>query len=203
MRYSGETRSQGQVSPAALTTTIWDAGEEWIIEEDWILGGGSSTEISSLEKETLFLRRHASRHGELATRELEVQDGWVFGWKGIPNSPDPRNEIVIDAPDPILAWGAGAPQVLATLPLKTGYEESFWGIQLGAEAVIRRELEVVAVGTIRVPAGTFTAWKVVVRDAGPGGYVLTLWIDTRSRRVVRYDGGTRGLGAWWTVTLEP
>jgi len=202
MRYSGEIRTQGQTHPVTLTTTIWNQGEEWVVEEDWALGHGSTIEINTLDGETLFLERHSGWRGEFALRELEVQDGWVVGWKGHQDSPDPRDQIVIDAPDPILAWGAGAPQVLATLPLEVGYERSFWGIQPGFQDVIARSLEVVAVETIEVPAGTFTAWRVVVREAHPGNLELTLWIDTQSRRVLRYDGSTGGAHASWTVALE-
>ncbi len=202
MHYSGEIRVQGQTSRAALTTTIRDRGEEWIVEEQWALGGSETTEISALDRSTLFLRRHTSQSGR-TIRDLEIKDGWIVGWTGSPELREPDDEIFIDAPDPILAWGAGVPQVVATLPLASGFKTSLRGIQLSTQSVVPRKLEVVAMGRIRVPAGTFTAWKVAVRDPEPGGYVLTIWIDTRSRRVLRYDGGTRGPGPWWTLTLDP
>lgn len=204
MHYSGETRVQGQTNRAALTTTIRDGGEVWIVEEQWTLGESAMTETSALDKRTLFLRRHTSQSGGGTIRDLEIKDGWVVGWTGSPALPEPNDEIFIDAPDPILAWGAGAPQVIATLPLATGFKTSLRAIQLSTpQSVVSRALEVIAMGRIRVPAGTFTAWKVAVHDKDPGGHVLTIWIDTESRQVLRYDGGTRGPGPWWTLTLDP
>ena len=202
MHYSGEIRVQGQASPAALDTTVRARGEEWIVEEQWTLGDTSMTEISTLEKGSLFLRRHTSQSGR-TIREFEIKDGWVIGWTGSPGLSEPDDEIFIDAPNPILAWGAGAPQVIATLALAKDFKTSLWAIQLASQSVASRRLEVMAIGTIRVPAGTFTAWKVALHDPDPGGHVLTFWIDTESRQVLRYDGGTRGPGPWWTLTLDP
>jgi TPR repeat protein len=202
MHYSGQIRVQGQTNRIALTTTIRDQGGGWIVEEQWTFGGSSMTEISVLDKGTLFLRRHTTQAGG-TIREFEIRDGWVVGWTGSPELLEPDDEIFIEAPDPILGWGAGAPQVIATLPLASGFETSLRAIQLSTQSVVARNLEVLAVGTIRVPAGTFSAWKVAIRDPGPGGHFLTIWIDTRSRQVLRYDGRTHGPGPWWTLTLEP
>jgi len=205
-RYTGEIKGQGQTNPAALTTTIREGDEEWVIEEAWSLGSSSVTEISVLAKDTLFLLRHTSRASDGVggtIRDLEVKDNLIVGWTGMTNSPDPRHEIFVDTPHRILAWGAGAPQVIATLPLETGYSTSVWNIEL-PDSVVSRKLEVLGMGRIRIPAGAFTAWKVALW-ASPGsfGHVLTVWIDTRSHQVLRYDGTTPGPGPRWTLVLEP
>jgi hypothetical protein len=202
MHYAGKIRVQGQTQPIAVTITIQSRRRTWAVYEEWTIGGDPShMEVSELEKGTLYLVRHTSQAGERVLRELEVQDGWVAGWNATPDSPDPQEQIFIDAPDPIFAWGAGIPQVIATLPLADGYRTTYWNIAL-PHRVVSRTLEVVGRGRLEIPAGRFIAWKVVVRASEPGGSDMTLWIDTRSRQVLRFGARTRGPGPDWAVTLD-
>jgi len=207
MRYAGEIRVQGQVDPIALTTSIRDGGKVWIVKDEWVIGDNPVTELSALEKGTLFLRRHRSDAGTKRTgatvREFTIKDGWIVGWRGTPDSPDPVEQIFIDAwPHPIFADGAGAPQVIATLPLAEHYTKTIWGIQ-SSEKLVERKLEVTRIDEIPTPAGPLRAWKVVVQPREPGGHALTIWIDTRSRQVLRYDARTLGAGPEWTLTPSP
>lgn len=200
-RYVGDILVQAQKQPMALTTTIRDGGRSWIVEETWTIGEDPSTETSSLEKGTFFLQRHRSDNGTTRS-ELEVRDGRVSGWTGTPSSQGPREPISIEAPDPIFAWGAGVPQVLATLPLAAGYTRTYWNIRLPDEVVSRR-LVVRGPRQIRIPAGEYTAWTVLVHASEQGGQDLAVWVDTESRRVLRYDRRTEGPGPAWTLTLQP
>jgi hypothetical protein len=207
-RYTGEIRVQGQVQRLALTTSVRDGGREWIVKEEWVVGSNPPiTEWSALDRDTLALLRHRSDAGTKETgvivREFEVKDGWAVGWRGTPDSPDPLEQIFVEVwPHSLFADGAGAPQVIATLPLDEHYTKTIWGLE-SWEKVGERRLEVAAVEPIPTPAGPRSAWKVVVRPRAPGGHVLTLWIDTRSRHVLRYDGTTDGPGPEWTLTWSP
>ena len=201
-RYTGRIRGQGVMTPVTLATTIRDDGATWTIEDHWTFGDNPMDETSSLEKGTLSLLRHTSHVG-LMLRELEVRDGWILGWRNVPDSPDPRDEIVIEADHPIFAWGAGVPQVVATLPLARGHSKTIWNIELGADKIVSRVVEVAEFGAFRTDAGAFTAWKVRVGTPDPGGHALTIWIDARTRRVLRYDGRTQGPGPAWSVALVP
>lgn len=201
IRYTGNIRVQGQTNPIALTTTIEDGGEDWVVEESWAIGGTATIETSRLEKDTLFLRWHRSDNGTTSF-EFEVRDGWVAGWTVTPDSPDPREQIYIDAPEPILGYGAGVPQVIATLPLARGYTRKLWNIRL-PDRVVPRTLEVGSLRKVRIPAGESLAWTVVVRSSEPDGHDLALWVDAKTRQVLRYDGRTFGAGPSWTLFLEP
>jgi hypothetical protein len=200
-RYVGQIRVQGQKNPIALTTTIRDGGRSWIVEDSWTIGGNPSTETSVLEKGTLFLQRHRSDNG-ITRFEIEVRDGWISGWTGTPDSQDPREQIYVEAPDPIFAWGAGVPQVLARLPLAAGYARTFWNIHL-PDKVVSRRVVVRGPRQVRIPAGEYTAWTVLVYASEPGGHDLAVWVDTKSRQVLRYDSRTEGPGPAWTLFLQP
>jgi hypothetical protein len=91
--------------------------------------------------------------------------------------------------------------VIATLPLAKGYRTTYWNIAL-PHRVVSRVLEVVGRERFAIPAGTFTAWKVAVQALEPGGSDMMLWIDTRSRQVLRYGAWTQGPGPDWVVTLD-
>jgi len=207
-RYVGETRASGQSEshPATLTTTVLDRGTSWILHDQWTFPDSNSTMVamSAVEKGTLFLLRYRF-HAGITRAEWRVEDGWVIGWTGTEDSPDPREQIYIDidAHEPIFAHGAGVPQVIATLPLRRGYTKTFWNVD-PPDRVVSRTLEVVGSEEVEIPAGTFRAWKVEVSPPSSGnGATETLWVDTRSRRVLRYDSHSQIGSADWTLFLEP
>jgi hypothetical protein len=193
---------QGQTKPVALTTTVRDSGDEWIVHEAWDFSANVVREIGVLEKDTLFLRRHTTIIPAGTLRELEVGEGRITGWEHYPGCPDPPKRYSIEAPGPIFPWGAGGPQVIATLPLEEGFSTTIWSVQL-PDVVVSRTVKVVGAERLQVPAGTFDAWKVALSAPGPDRRDETVWIDIPSHRVLRYDGAPPGPGPTWTVTLQP
>jgi hypothetical protein len=54
-----------------------------------------------------------------------------------------------------------------------------------SQQVKPRQLSVVGSESVTVPAGTFDAWKVESKPAEGTGETVTLWIDKKTRAVVK------------------
>jgi hypothetical protein len=86
----------------------------------------------------------------------------------------------------LFADGAGANEVIASLPLAEGYSTAFRNFDLMSQKVATRQLKVAGSEKVTVPAGSFDAWKVVITPADGGtGETTTLWVEKGSRRVVK------------------
>jgi hypothetical protein len=90
-----------------------------------------------------------------------------------------------DLGGPLFADGGGSHAVIAALPLAEGYQTTFRNFNIQTQKPSIKQVKVVAVEDVTVPAGTFKAWKVeqTSADGEPGS--TTLWIATDSRKVVK------------------
>eukprot|EP00456_Euglypha_rotunda_P059717 TRINITY_DN49933_c0_g1_i5.p1 TRINITY_DN49933_c0_g1~~TRINITY_DN49933_c0_g1_i5.p1 ORF type:complete len:137 (-),score=23.60 TRINITY_DN49933_c0_g1_i5:89-499(-) len=114
--------------------------------------------------------------------QVEVKDGKAVG--NVSSNGQDR-PIKVDLPGPLLADGAGSPQVLGTLPLAAGYKTTFDNFDIMRQRVKKMQLEVVREESVTVPAGTFTAWVVAVSPADGANEKMTFWIDTKTRKYVK------------------
>jgi len=85
----------------------------------------------------------------------------------------------------LFADGPGAFRSIAALPLKEGYSTTFRNFDVRKQKATIKQLNVSAAEDVTVPAGTFKAWKVLVKSADGDPDTQTVWIDTTSRRVVK------------------
>jgi hypothetical protein len=99
----------------------------------------------------------------------------------------------------LFADGAGAHAVLATLPLKDGYETTFRNFDIRQQKVEVKRARVVGSEAVTVAAGSFDAWKLEVASAEGNPGATTLWIDKNSRKVVKISASLPQMGG---ATLE-
>ena len=64
----------------------------------------------------------------------------------------------------LFADGAGAYEVMASLPLADGYSLSFRNLDVQKQKPQMKQLKVVGTESVTVPAGTFDAYKVEIID---------------------------------------
>ena len=102
--------------------------------------------------------------------------------------------IDVDLGGALFADGAGTHAVIAALPLAEGYQATFRNFDVQSQKVALKQIKVVGVEDVTVPAGTFKAWKVEQSSAEGEPGATTIWIATDSRKVVKVSATLPQMG---------
>jgi hypothetical protein len=102
--------------------------------------------------------------------------------------------IDVDLGGALFADGAGTHAVIAALPLAAGYQATFRNFNVQSQKVALKQIKVVGVEDVTVPAGTFNAWKVEQSSAEGEPGASTIWIATDSRKVVKVSATLPQMG---------
>ena len=112
--------------------------------------------------------------------------------------------LAVDPGGALFADGAGAFDVIASLPLADGYSLSFRNFDVQKQKPQIKQLKVVGSESVTVPAGTFDAYKVEIFDTGNEADKQTVWIDKANRKVLKISAVLPSLnGAILTSELTP
>jgi hypothetical protein len=190
-----------------FSVTIKDDGGVWTVT-DTMETPGPVTDVQTLEKSTLILRKESFTHFAKPGRpwvpvaiNLDFTGDKVTGT--IKRS-GPDEPFVLDVSGPLFAGQAGSDATIGCLPLAEGYSTTFRNFDIEAQEETRVHLKVVGMERVTVPAGTFDSYKVELTSAnGRGSYKGTVWIAKDSRTPVKTSGSeTVGRGPMVTVTTE-
>jgi hypothetical protein len=151
-----------------------------VITEAVQLPQGEMTDKSTYEKTTLVPVRRQINQGPV-TIEVSYEGTRAKGSMAMNGQSRP---FEVDLGGAIFADGAGTAELLATLPLAEGFTTVFRNFDLNTQKPAVKELKVVGVEKVTVPAGTFEAFKVEVADAEGGGRT-TYWIARDGRRALK------------------
>jgi dienelactone hydrolase len=181
--YKAKIEAGGQTIPMDVTRTVAEDKGTWIVSETAQMGPmGSVSDSVTVDKGTLQLRKRVIHQGP-AVIEVVFADNKATGKMTMNGQARP---ITADLGGTLFADGAGANDVMATLPLADGYTTTFRNFDIMTQKVKPRQLKVIGSEKVTVPAGTFDAWKVEVTPAdGSNGETLTLYVDKPSRRAVK------------------
>jgi hypothetical protein len=97
----------------------------------------------------------------------------------------PAQKVDVDMGGPLFADGPATFRSIAALPLKDGYTLTYRNFDMMKQKGSLKQLKVSAVEDVTVPAGSFKAWKVEVKNADGAAGDQTVWIDSASRRIVK------------------
>jgi hypothetical protein len=142
---------------------------------------GEFTDTSTIEKGTLILKHRVYKQGPVVF-DLDFKDNKASGSVSMNGQAKP---IAVDLGGAIFGDGAGGFDVLAALPLAEGYATSFRYLDLLKQKLELKNLKVVGVESVTVPAGTFEAYKVEITSADNEADKTTVWIAKDSRKVAK------------------
>ena len=192
--YQAAIAMGGQNLAMSIVRTVKDEGAHWLISENAKMPMGEALDEALVEKTTLLVKRRSIRQGAMAV-DLSFDN---LKATGKISAGGQEKIVAIDLPGPLFADGAGANDVLARLPLGSGYTTTFRNLDVQKQKVGLKQIKVMGKEPISVAAGKFDAWKAEVSSAEGEPGVTTLWIDAKSRRVVKILS-TRPQG---TITAE-
>jgi len=195
--YQVQIEMGAQKMSLKASTTIRDGGTSWIATDVMEAPQGTATETATLEKGSLIPRKRNVQQGPVAI-DLEFSGDKAAGKMSMNGQDRP---IVADLGGPLFADGAGADQVVASLPLAAGYSTTFRNFDVQTQKVKLLQLSVTGVETVTVPAGKFEAFQVEISSADGGTDKKTIWVAKDSRKVVKATAVMAAMGGA-TMTQE-
>ena len=177
--YKAKIEAGGQTIPMDITRTIKEEGSTWVVTESTQMAMGNMSDVATLDKGTLVLRKRVINQGP-AVIEVAFADNKATGKMSMNGQERP---ISADLGGALFADGAGANDVVASLPLAAGYSTTFRNFDVMSQQAKVKQLNVTGSESVTVPAGTFDAWKVEI--TGTDGDKQTLWVDKATHRAVK------------------
>ncbi len=198
--YKATIALQGQSFPLTMKSEIKEENGAWTVTDTAQTPQGEVIDVSTIEKGSLLLKRRVIKQGAMMI-EMDVTPKQLTGTTTMNGKATP---LAVDPGGALFADGAGAFDVIASLPLAEGYTSSFrnWDMQKQKPEI--KNLKVVGTESVTVPAGTFEAYKLEIIAAGNDADKQTVWIDKASRKVLKISAVLPNLnGAILTSELTP
>src|SRR5262249_12144796 len=148
----------GQEIPLTVKTDIKEENGAWTVNETAQTPQGEIVDVSTIEKGSLLLKRRFIKQGPM-TMEINVAPNKLTGATTMNGQSKP---IEADPGGALFADGAGTFEVIASLPLADGYSLSFRNFDLQKQKPQIKQLKVLGLESVTVPAGTFDAYKVEI-----------------------------------------
>ena len=198
--YKASIAAGGQTIPLSMRTETKEENGAWVVTETAVLPQGEMSDTSTIEKGSLLLRHRSIKQGPMAI-ELDVKGNKASGTMTMNGQSKP---IDVDLGGTLFADGAGAFDVIATLPLTAGYSTGFRNFDLLKQKPHLKQLRVAGTESVTVPAGTFDAYKVEITSADNETDRQTVWIATDTRKVLKISAVLPSMGgAILTSELTP
>jgi dipeptidyl aminopeptidase/acylaminoacyl peptidase len=189
-----------QTIPLTMTSEIKEENGAWTITDTAQTPQGEVTDVSTLEKGSLLLKRRVIKQGPM-TMEINVAPNQLTGSTTMNGKSTP---LAVDPGGALFADGAGGFDVIASLPLANGYSTTFRNFDVQKQKPEVKTLKVVGSESVTVPAGTFDAHKVEIVAVDNDADKQTVWIDKASRKVLKVTAVLPSLnGAILTSELTP
>src|SRR5882672_2362858 len=179
--YAASIAIGGQTIPLTVKSETKEDNGAWVVTETVVTPQGEITDTSTIEKGTLVLKHRVYKQGPVVF-DIDFKDNKAGGSMSMNGQAKP---IAVDLGGAVFGDGAGSFDVLATLPLAEGYATSFRNLDLQKQKLELKNLKVVGVESVTVPAGTFEAYKVEITSADNEADKTTVWIAKDSRKVAK------------------
>jgi dipeptidyl aminopeptidase/acylaminoacyl peptidase len=198
VNYNASIAFGGQNIPLTIKDETKEENGAWVVTETLVTPQGEFTDVATIEKGTLLLLHRIYKQGP-AVFDITFKGSKANGSLTMNGQATP---IDLELGGAIFADGAGGFSVLAALPLAEGYTASYRNMDLDKQKLKLKNLKVVGVESVTVPAGTFEAYKVEITSPDNEADKRTLWIAKDSRKVAKITAVLTNLnGAILTAEL--
>jgi hypothetical protein len=173
-----------------FSVTTKDGGSTWTVTTAMQFPEGPVTDVLTIEKETLILRKesfdhfvHPDQRWKVVAIRLDFTGNKVTGTST--NALGEVKRVAVDLSGPIFGDAAVSMVSIGCLPLAEGYSATvrYWDVEHLKDSL--RELKVVGAERITVSAGTFDTYKVELTSTDGSGEREAAWIAKDSRMPVK------------------
>jgi hypothetical protein len=186
---------RGHTDVATVSLTVKDSGAAWTVTEAMQTDFGPVTDVATLEKGTLVLRKELFTHFEHKDQpwkpveiDVDLAGNRVTGVMKYVHRPD--QPVAMDLGGPVFNR-VGSQATIGCLPLAEGYSTTLRYFVVDRlpikpqDADKPTQLKVVGTERVTVPAGTFDTWKVELAPGTGGPVGQTVWVAKDSRMTVK------------------
>jgi dipeptidyl aminopeptidase/acylaminoacyl peptidase len=179
--YAGNIAMGPQSMPLSMVRTVKEDGGTWVVTDATKLPMGEAVDTTTLAKDTLVPLKRLVKQGPV-TIDMTFEGNKANGTMAMGAEPKPFS---IDLGGQAFADGAASQESIACLPLADGYTVTFRNVDLQKQKVELKQAKVLAQEDVKVPAGSFKAWKVEVTSAVGDPGSLIQWVDIATRKVIK------------------
>ncbi|MDE3164619.1 MAG: prolyl oligopeptidase family serine peptidase, partial [Acidobacteriota bacterium] len=189
-KYRAKLALGGQQLSLKTTTGIQEENGAWVATETVETPMGAATDVTTIEKGTLIVRKRSVHQGPVAI-DLEFPGGKATGKMSMGGQ---ACAIDADLGGPLFADGAANMNVLGCLPLAEGYTTTYRNFDVQKGKATLHELKVVGSEAVTVAAGKFDAFKIEIASADGGADKATVWIAKETRVPVKLSAVMASMG---------
>ena len=179
--YAGTITMGPQSMPISMVRTVKEEGGSWVVTDTAKLPMGEAVDSTTMAKDTLAPQKRQVKQGPV-TLDIAFEGSKVTGTMAMGAEPKPFS---IELGGGAYADGSGSQDSLACLPLAAGYSVTFRNVDMQKQKVQLKQAKVLAQEEVKVPAGSFKAWKVELSSAEGDPGSTTMWVDTATRKVLK------------------
>ena len=180
----------GQEVALKMSTAIKEENGAWNATETVESPMGTSSDVTTIEKRTLIVRKRSAHQGPSAL-DFDFAGDKVTGKVNMGGQERP---ISADLGGPLFGDGAGQFLVIGCLPLADGYTTTYRNFDLQKAKAKLMQLKVAGTEKVTTPAGEFDAFKVEISSADGGNDKMTLWIAKETRVPVKISAVIAAMG---------
>ncbi len=196
-KYAGAIQAGGQTIPVTGVTVVTEEPTTYTVNYTMKLPMGEANDTVTVDKATLQPVKRTVKQGPVSM-DLGFKDGKVTGSVAMGGEPKP---VDVSSGGALYADGSAAWDSLAHLPLAEGYTVTYRNFDVQKQRPSLKQMKVVSVEEITVPAGRFKTWKAEVTSAEGEPGSTTVWVAQDSRKVVKTSSIVPQMGGA-TVTSE-
>ncbi len=189
-KYAAKLALGGQQLSLKTTTGIQEENGAWVATETVETPMGAATDVTTIEKGTLIVRKRSVHQGPVAI-DLDFPGGKATGKMSMGGQ---ARAVDADLGGPLFADGAANMNVLGCLPLAEGYTTTYRNFDVQKGKATLHELKVVGSEVVTVAAGKFDAFKVEIASADGGADKATVWIAKETRVPVKLSAVMASMG---------
>ncbi|HUI53843.1 MAG TPA: alpha/beta fold hydrolase [Bryobacteraceae bacterium] len=189
-KYDVKVSLGAQQMSMKTSTTIKEDNGAWIVTETAETPGGTATDVATIEKGTLIVRKRTAHQGPAAI-DLDFAGDKVSGKMSMGG---PERPVNVDLGGPLFADGPAENLAVGCLPLADGYTTTYRNFDVQKAKPKLLQLTVAGSETVTTAAGKFEAFKVEITSADGGNDKTTLWIAKESRVPVKISTVLAAMG---------
>ncbi|HYG19361.1 MAG TPA: prolyl oligopeptidase family serine peptidase [Ohtaekwangia sp.] len=182
-QYTFTITSGAQSMNMDMTREIKMVGGKWSVKDAMKSPMGDIADENLIEPKTLRPLQRKTKQGPV-TSEVNYTATEAKGWIDIGNGE--KKPVSVKLEGPVIGDGAGLDLVIGRMPLKEDFVAVVDVIDATNLKVKQMEIKVLGKETVKVPAGSFEAYKVSVAET-EGSQTFTIWITVKDRNMVRTE----------------
>jgi len=188
--YQIQIDANGQHVSLKVSTTIQETATSVTVTDVTEMPQGTATDIATLDKTSLVLEKRSVKQGPMSI-DIDFTGNKAAGKMSMNGQERP---IAADLGGPIFGDAAGGDMAIGCLPLADGYTATIRNFDIQTQKVKFLQLTVAGTESVKVPAGTFDAYRVEVSAAEGGSDKKTIWVAKDSHQVVKVKAVMASMG---------